>query len=345
MSGASFPSCQNEGCAEAALSFASQCWTHIPQDNYLKELAGHLRSLSSNAAAALNLKKVTGEGIDLSGLNLACSNLSQAHLTHSSFVGTNLNDANLIGAKFNQCDFVGGRLERANFTRASLTGCSFSYADLHGALLVEAHLKDVDLMGAILFDLLPWNTDFSGVKHVQKKNFRDPHGPEHEWKVRLSESNPTVSYECYRTIKHFFYRSGLYEDASWAAYRERLMERKHFFKTKDLRYVPSLLMDLLSGYTERPNRVILSSLVIVFLFAFLYYFFNATVPARGPAQTPASFWNSLYFSFVTFTTVGYGDFVPRPEIYYKMLACTEAFSGPFMAGLYIFTLTRRYAAS
>ena len=154
------------------------------------------------------------------------------------------------------------------------------------------------------------------------------------------------AYEAYGSVKHYFYRNGFYEAGRWAAYRELTMERKHFFEKRDLRYIPSLLMDLLSGYTEKPNRVILSSILIIAAFGFLYYAFNVTMPSNsGACSGQTTLGDSLYFSFITFTTVGYGDFVPRDVIWFRLLACIEAFSGPFMAGLYIFTLTRRYAAS
>jgi cytochrome c biogenesis protein CcdA len=125
------------------------------------------------------------------------------------------------------------------------------------------------------------------------------------------------------------------------------MERKHFKEKKDLRYLPSLMMSLLSGYTEKPNRVIISSLVIVFGFAFAYYTLNLPVSTTDflNPEDHISLIDSVYFSFITFTTVGYGDLIPRPISWFRLLVCMEAFSGPFMAGLYIFTLTRRYSAS
>jgi hypothetical protein len=123
------------------------------------------------------------------------------------------------------------------------------------------------------------------------------------------------------------------------------MERRHFLETRDPRYLPSLLMDLFSGYTEKPNRVIVASLALVFLFGFIYYAFDVPMKSGVLDYARASFWESVYFSFITFTTVGYGDYTPRPEAWFRLLACVEAFSGPFMAGLYIFTLTRRYTTS
>ena len=285
------------------------------------------------------LKKAVIVDTDFSGRDLRGADMSLAHFTRCSFVGSDLGDANAIGARFDHCDFVGSHLQRTNFTRAVFLACSFSYADLRASVLTETHFRDSDMMGANLFDAVTWHADLTGVKYLRKRSFRDPETPH---QTRLSETNPTVSHECYRTLKHYLYRSGQHDDASWAAYRERLMERKHFFQNRDLRYFPSLLMDLLSGYTEKPQRVVMSSLVIVLLFAALYHAFNAIVGVSGAA--PGIF-NCLYFSFVTFTTVGYGDIVPRADFLSKALACAEAFAGPFMAGLFVFTLTRRYAAS
>ncbi len=311
---------------------------------YVKNLYQHLKALSPGSPVVMNLKKVSADDLDFSRMDISGSNLDQVHFTHSTFVGAELKGANFIGARFSFCDFVGADLCHANLTRAVLSGCSFSYADLRATYLIEARFKETDFMGAALFDAFIWNTDFSGAKHLKKSNFQNSFRTTRETQTHISEENPTVSYESYRALKNYFYHNGLSEDASWAAYRERLMERRHFFKTRNPRYFLSLLMDLLSGYTEKPNRVILSSFIIIFIFAVLYYFMNATTSMVVDDPGRTNFWNCLYFSFITFTTVGYGDFVPRPEIWYKMLTCAEAFSGPFMSGLYIFTLTRRYAA-
>jgi len=198
-------------------------------------------------------------------------------------------------------------------------------------------------MGALLCNSVIWNSEISGAKHLKKKNFNDPESGR-DAKTYISETNALVACESYRALKHYLYQRGLYEDASWASYKELTMERKHFFATKNSRYFPSLSMDILSGYAEKPSRVIVSSLVLVVLFGLAYFFLNVPTAPAAPQLDRASLWDSLYFSFITFTTVGYGDLIPRPVLWFRLLACAEAFSGPFMAGLYIFTLTRRYSA-
>lgn len=293
---------------------------------------------------ALSLKKVEGDNLDFSHLNAPASSFSQVSLSGCHFVGTNIAGSDLIGSQFKSCDFVGSDLSGANMTRAALSHCSFSYSDLRRSWMVEAHFKEVDFMGAMLCGAVVWNAEFAGAKHLKKKNFKDPESSPRNIKTYLSETNAETAFESYRLIKHHFYEKGLHEDASWAAYRELTMERKHFFKTRNPRYIPSLLMNLLSGYTEKPSRVIISSLAIILLFGLVYFLFNVPAPSVAETAGRINLWDSIYFSFITFTTVGYGDFAPRAVLWFRGLACVEAFSGPFMAGLYIFTLTRRYAA-
>ena len=338
-----FANCQVRECGNAAISFSSFCWLHTPQQAYLSKLKESTQKLGKTSLR-LNFKKVTCEELDFSGMDLRGSSFSQAHFTNSHFIGSNLSGCDLIGARFQSCDFVGSDLCEVNLTKSVLVNCSFSHTDLRRANLAEAHLRDVDFMGASLCGAVLWNADLNSVKNLKKKNFQDLTGDSKNGKAYLSESNALTACESYRLLKHYLYRRGLYENASWAAYRELTMERKYFLETWNPRYFPSLLMDLFSGYTEKPSRVILSSLAIVVVFGLIYFFFNVPAPTQGPLPERVSLWDSFYFSFITFTTVGYGDFTPKPLVWFRALACLEAFSGPFMAGLYIFTLTRRYAA-
>ena len=52
----------------------------------------------------------------------------------------------------------------------------------------------------------------------------------------------------------------------------------------------------------------------------------------------------VYFSTITFTTVGFGDFLPRAYPLFRVMAAAEAFLGVFLSGLFIFTLARKYSA-
>ncbi len=331
-------------CPEAALSFSETCWDHADREAYTGAFWNGLASLSGRQAS-LNLKKAHLRDLDFSGFNLSGSSFSQARLTGCSFIGSWLSECDLIGAHLNACDFVGADMQRANLTKSVVSSCSFSHADLRGAYFVEAAFRDADFMGACLFDSVFWSVDLTGARNLKLSSFRNPDNRKKRPSYHVSEESALGAFESYGNLKHYFYGAGLYDAGSWASYRGLKMERRHFFEKRDPRFFPSLMMDLLSGYTEKPGRVILSSVLIVFVFAMFYFAFNVPVYSFGDIQQRIDFWDSLYFSFITFTTVGYGDFTPRPVFWFRAAACIEAFSGPFMAGLYIFTLTRRYSAS
>ena len=336
------PTCDQTGCPETALSFGRHCWNHADRERYPSQLREGLRNLGPGQHR-LWLKKVCADNIDFSDRSLAGSCLSQSHLNNCSFIGADLTEADLIGARITNCDFVGADMSRSNLTRATVTNSSFSHADLREAYFTEANLRDTDFMGSCLAGATLWNADFTQARHIKRRNFTLQERSDDKTEARHSENQAQIAQESYRSLKHYFTSKGLYEDASWAAYRERIMERKHYWNKKNIRYVPSLLMDLLSGYTEKPGNVIASSLAIILLFGAAYYLFRVPYNMAFPDRS-VGLWDSIYFSFITFTTVGYGDLVPHPTAAMRLLTCVEAFTGPFMAGLYVFTLTRRYAA-
>jgi hypothetical protein len=110
----------------------------------------------------------------------------------------------------------------------------------------------------------------------------------------------------------------------------------------DWNYLPSLVMNLLCGYGEKPYRIILAALSAILLFAAAYWSFGTIEPA---CRASALRWyDYIYYSAITFTTVGYGDIIPKSGALSRLLAAAEAVCGVFVTGLFIFTLARKYSA-
>lgn len=79
-------------------------------------------------------------------------------------------------------------------------------------------------------------------------------------------------------------------------------------------------------YNGYPLLCYLSLLAVtIFVFAFIYYKFGVidTAVAAGPPVKNKGI--SIYFSIVTFTTLGYGDFKPIAEA--RLYAASEAIIG------------------
>jgi len=158
----------------------------------------------------------------------------------------------------------------------------------------------------------------------------------------LQEKNKDFSRakEIYLLLKNNFHSIGKYEDESWAFKKEKDMERKSYRHFKSLhKWLWSCFLNGIFGYGEQPGKVIVSAILIIILFAFLFTTFG--IGSFGIEQiTSNNFLDCLYFSTVTFTTLGYGDFRPL-EGWGRILAGSEAFIGAFMMALFVYTFARR----
>lgn len=96
------------------------------------------------------------------------------------------------------------------------------------------------------------------------------------------------------------------------------------------RYLVSLVEEFIWGYGERPVRIVLTSLGLMVIYAAGYY----VLLNRDLASRPISAFDSVYFSVVTFTTLGYGDITPKTELM-KALCASEAALGAFTIGLVV----------
>ena len=97
------------------------------------------------------------------------------------------------------------------------------------------------------------------------------------------------------------------------------------------------LWSLTSGYGESLLRWGISCAVVLALFSFLYFNFNAISPVSGKIDY-------VYFSVITFTSLGYGDIHPE-GIVGKVLASTEIVLGLIMFGVLLSFLGNRFQRS
>jgi hypothetical protein len=109
-----------------------------------------------------------------------------------------------------------------------------------------------------------------------------------------------------------------------------------------VRLLPELVFGrLLFGYGERPVRVLIASALVIVLCAFFYSQPGSLIYRDGP--TEPSFLQGLYFSTITFTTLGYGDFYPSAHGFCRQLAMAEAISGGFLMALFVVCLAKRFS--
>lgn len=116
--------------------------------------------------------------------------------------------------------------------------------------------------------------------------------------------------------KHYFIQENEY-------IRKRLKGWNLFTKTLSYYYWE---------YGNKPHRIIYLSLTIIILFSLIYWI-NSDLISPNTNYKNFNFGDSLYFSTVTFTTLGYGDFSPISWL--KILTAIEAFMGVINMGFLI----------
>lgn len=332
--------CVFKGCQDAQLALSEFCWGHLHEkQEYVKQL---LQAVAEGMdLKGQNLKKVVLKNASLEKANLSRANLSQADLSGSNLFDARFRGADLVGTDMTDCDMTHCDLKDADLTKARLHNARMWNADMTGSNLNESDLSHADLWNAKLFNTKLWHSNLSGAKSVVRASFSDGH--RYLPAYRINESGPQAAEESYRDLKQLFLNNGMYNDAGWASFREKTMERLVMKKKGDLNYFPSLLMSVLCGYGEKNYRIVLSALLTIFGFALLYMAANAVEYSTNPDYA-VRLSDYIYFSAITFTTVGFGDFLPRAVPLFRLMAATEAVMGVFLAGLFIFTLARKYSA-
>jgi len=91
------------------------------------------------------------------------------------------------------------------------------------------------------------------------------------------------------------------------------------------------------GYGERPFRAACAALSVICISAGLY---SGGMLLRGGVLFRPDFLEAMYFSTITFTTVGYGDVVPVGLS--KVVAAGEVLAGMLTTSIFIVSLSRKY---
>ncbi len=283
-------------------------------------------------------------GLDWSGADLSRFNLEELLLSET-FEG--------LTANFERTNFYRARLKKvwamnANFTQANLSFCDLSDAILTGSNFLEVNLDSTfldnsdlsftNLQNTNLYHTYVRNTDFSyaSFKNVNLSEVRidKATGLEYVDTIEIDKSNIGAAVNVYFFIEKYFKSNGFPQKAGIVYYKRKVLRRKLLPKTH--RFF-SYLFDLICGYGERPFRVVFWAIIAILTFGILYFLLGGPI---GGGISP--FWDSFYFSGVTFTTLGFGDLHPGPyNILMKILTTGEAFLGAFLMPLFVVCLSRK----
>ena len=113
-----------------------------------------------------------------------------------------------------------------------------------------------------------------------------------------------------------------------------------------VRFLPELILGrFLFGYGERPVRVLVAGAIIILLCALFYSTDLADLTYRVDPEQGLEFFDGLYFSTITFTTLGLGDIYPDADSNWltRVVTMFESLSGASLMALFVVCLSKRFS--
>lgn len=312
-----FKSVTGKTCSDEALS-TEYCYWH--DDSIEKNATDLKQKLEQRAKTGESMRYFKLKHTDLSDVNLVHKGSRDGYdLTHSDLYRSNLKNAHLFGLD----------LSFSSLMKADLSG-----ANLHSTNLEHTNLLGVKLDGAKL-EGVQWG-------EMVRQEWQGDNEPDFKRKKQLySEAE-----EIYRSIAREMRNQGMTSEINWFTYREMVVRRKQHPQYSIPRII-SKFIDLYCGYGEKPLRLLIVSAILTLIFAILHG--SAGIIQNGElikfsnllslSENFNIFISSLYFSTVTFTTLGYGDISPFGVS--RFIAAIEAFAGSFTIALFVVVFVKR----
>ena len=294
---------------------------------------------------------------DFRGSDFSNAVIKNCHLEYCDFRGidtllrrADLRESHFIGALLQNVDLTGADLRDAVLINADMIGAMMSGAELYASRLMNTRLRKENFCSfeptkpskIVIGDersrerggQIPTPLRARNVYTSLKNNFRSIGEYSDERWARKKER---------KMERKRLYRVAIYTDRysdALALERWRPADQDKLYESRPETFVKWLYRWFLTvfGYGESPATFLAMSVITVTVFAFLFMFTGfeystlETTVRRSMVfsldelpGTIEDFMTSLYFSIVTFTTLGYGD--AHPVKVTRFLASTEALLG------------------
>ncbi len=265
------------------------------------------------------------EGFDLSSTNLENINL----VNHGSSTGYKLNNSD-----FYKANLKNSHCFKVDFSGSSLMKVNFENANLHFANLTNCNLLGCNFKHAKLENVI-WDKEVIQERKAKEAKSREEMIDYYQ-----------QAEEIYRSLRRTMEADGLFETAGLFFQKEMKMRRKQM-PAYSLKRLLSKIVEISCGYGERPLRIVSISMLVILLFSFLFFFSGISYLGNtisfsidnSLSENINVFFNSLYFSIVTFTTLGYGDITPVGIS--KVFTSIEALLGGFILALFVVVFVKK----
>jgi uncharacterized protein YjbI with pentapeptide repeats len=273
--------------------------------------------------AGLRLVEANLSELDLSGADLSGAELLNCDFTGSRLVGANLTDAVLHNADMTNVELLGSDISRADFTNSTLHKAGLGTVTAHetvffGATCHEATFSGADMTGCDLraakldgARMIKTNLDKSVCTNAVLSNVDMTSTSVHD----ASFHDAALHGASLRGV------SG-YKSADWIG----ADIQNHEFRTQSKKHeVLYRVWSITSDCGRSLARWSLWTVLVALIYAYLYTLVDID---WGDYETPLS---PVYYSVVTFTTLGYGDVLPG-SVGAQVMAMSEVVLGYFSLG-------------
>jgi hypothetical protein len=249
--------------------------------------------------------------LDLRGLRIAETQVDRAilrnvNLRWALFRDVGFKNARFVGCNFSQVQFEDCYLRRAQFEKCDIVNSRFDSCDFSQASIVESRV------------------DFSSFRNceISLDAIRFPPDTGARAMVRVC-----------RNLKLNAMSMGNFADAGVLTYLEKRYERLgHWREGRWWRWAGSWAQSALWGYGEKPWRLALAMAFNIVLFGSVLHWVD---PLPGK-----NWWEHVYFSAITYLTVGYGDLAPHSPLA-QLLSVICAAAGIATFGMLIASVTKK----
>lgn len=252
--------------------------------------------------------------------------------------------SNLSNCIFNNCNMGAMILENVLMISCKFISCNLKYSIINNGLISKIKFSDCDFRAVriISTSIKDMEFDDKGKSKLDEGTFFD------ELPIVKKEDYKDV-YKVYKVIASKFEENNIYSKYGEYYYLYKINEQKTLH---GLEKFNSIIYWGISGYGERPTYALVTSIIIMCIFAVIYMFTGLKVDGAGIVKYTMDYVSNLtllgvirdfsrafHFSIVTFTTVGYGNITP---IDLSVFMCSlEMFLGVTMVGIWTATLSRK----
>jgi uncharacterized protein YjbI with pentapeptide repeats len=292
----------------------------------IQRLKSECKKYNSKRPLRLDLRGIPLLNQDLSGLDLSGYDLSHANLSRSDLTGTALSYATFYQASLEQvtldeCEFIGSDLTHASLNECSAKRCGFGGADLSFASMINADLSDATLSRSKLVnsDLRAANLTGARLSEADLSWAIFTRATLFESDLKKSNVNGTnfeladMQGSRLLGIKNFKKAKWVGADIRGLDLRGAYLVRRYIADENYLFEFQSMsrwhkALYLLWWASSDCGRSLLRWFVwllcATLIFAAIYTQVEIDYGRHETLFSP------IYFSFVTLTTLGYGDAVP-----------------------------------